>query len=78
MALLTIETGSEEGTDLLLQFAAEHGFKVKPEPHRVLTAADMVTGIGRKATDAELLEYMLKGENEQPIDFSVAFAKYLK
>jgi len=76
MALLIIETGSAAGTDLLLQFAAEHGFTVKTEPHRVLTDADMVTGIGRKATEAELTEYLLKGDDGEEIDIETVFAKF--
>jgi len=78
MTIVTIESTSEETTQQLLHFAEEHGLHFTTEPvHRVLTEADMVTGIGRKATAAELEEYILKGKDEEPIDFSVAFAKYL-
>lgn len=62
---------------MLLQYAEELGLSAQKNEHRVLTAQDMVTGIGRKATTAELEEYLLKGQNDTPIDFEIAFAKYL-
>jgi len=77
MTIITIESGSDQKVQQILHFAEELGLTVKTDEHRVLTAKDMVLGIGRKATDAELMEYILKGEDEPPIDFSVAFAKYL-
>ena len=77
MTIVTIESDSDQKTALLLRYAEELGLPVKTDEHRVLTAKDMVLGIGRKATDAELLEYLLKAKDEKPIDFSVAFGQYL-
>jgi len=36
----------------------------------------MITGIGRKATDGELIDYLLKDSGGEPIDIEVAFSKY--
>jgi hypothetical protein len=76
MTIVTIESDSEEHTQLLLKYAEGLGLPAKTDGHRVLTAADMVSGIGRKATDAELTEYLLKSEDSESIDISDVFAKY--
>jgi hypothetical protein len=36
----------------------------------------MVTGIGRKTTDEELIDYLSKDDGGAPIDIEVAFSKY--
>lgn len=77
MTIITIESDSDQKIQQILHFAEELGLAAKTEKHRVLTDDDMIFGIGRKATDAELLEYLLKGKDDEPIDFSVAFAKYI-
>lgn len=77
MTILTIESDSETKTQQVLELVEKLGLSVKTDEHRILTAKDMVTGIGRKATDAELMEYLLKGENSEQIDFEEAFAKFL-
>lgn len=41
-----------------------------------LSVTDMITGIGRKATDEELIAYLEKGIDAEPIDIDIAFAKY--
>ncbi|MFC0515614.1 hypothetical protein ACFFGT_15450 [Mucilaginibacter angelicae] len=41
-----------------------------------LSVDDMIRGIGRKATDNELIEYVNKGIYDEAIDLEVAFAKY--
>lgn len=41
-----------------------------------LNLASMVTGIGRKATDEELTEYLLQGIDDMPIDLDEAFSKF--
>ncbi len=38
----------------------------------------MAKGIGRKATDDELMEYLLKDMNVEPLDIEEAFLKYIK
>ena len=43
---------------------------------RELSTEDMVKGIGRKATDEELMEYLSKDAGT-PINIEDAFAKYL-
>lgn len=77
MTIFTIESDSEIKSQQLLEFVEQLGLSVKTDEHRVLTTADMITGIGRKATDAELMEYLLKGEKSEKVDFDEAFAKYL-
>ena len=44
---------------------------------RELNVDDMANGIGRKATDAELFDYLSKGQDEGPIDLDDAFSKYV-
>jgi 2-succinyl-5-enolpyruvyl-6-hydroxy-3-cyclohexene-1-carboxylate synthase len=68
MTIITIESDSEETTQLVLKYAQEHGLPAKTDEHQVLTAQDMVTGIGRKATDKELIEYLLKCETSEKIN----------
>ncbi|GAB3933280.1 hypothetical protein [Mucilaginibacter myungsuensis] len=65
MTRVIIDTDSAEDTALALQFAEERGFKARAEEHRVLTDDDMIFGIGRPATDAELTEYLLKIEEDE-------------
>jgi len=48
---------------------------IDPEK-RELSTEDMVKGIGRKATDDELRDYLLKDIDAIPLSFKDAFAKY--
>ncbi len=41
-----------------------------------LNTASIMTGIGRKATDAELIDYLSREQDAEPIDLEVAFSKY--
>jgi hypothetical protein len=77
MTTLIIKSNSEEKTHLLLQFAEELGLSATTQDHRELTTEDLVKGIGRKATHEELLEYLLKENDEAPISLETAFAQYL-
>jgi len=43
---------------------------------RELDIAAMERGIGRKAADEELLDYLSKGQDTEPIDIETAFSKY--
>lgn len=76
MKIIMIESHSEEETMLALEFAKAHGMKATTDEHRVLTDDDIAFGFGRKATEAELTEYFLKDQGEEPIEISIAFAKY--
>ncbi len=76
MTTLIIKSNSEEKTHLLLQFAEELGLSATTQNFRELTTQDMVKGIGRKATDEELMDYLSKDSGE-PISLEKAFAKYL-
>jgi hypothetical protein len=49
---------------LLLQFAEELGLIATTQNFRELGAGDMVKGIERKATDEELIHYLLKDPGE--------------
>ena len=42
---------------------------------RKLSAADMVNGIGRKATNEKLIDYLSNGQGDDPIDIEIAFSK---
>ncbi len=44
---------------------------------RELCLEDIIKGIGRKATDGELLNYLLKNNDIASISLESAFAKYL-
>jgi hypothetical protein len=46
------------------------------EEIRVLSDKDMVIGIGRKASNKELMGYLLKEINVTPINIELAFKKY--
>jgi hypothetical protein len=41
-----------------------------------LNAKSMAGGIGRKAADEELIHYLEKGKNVEPIGIEEAFSKY--
>ncbi|MFI5160390.1 MAG: hypothetical protein ACHQHN_03895 [Sphingobacteriales bacterium] len=42
-----------------------------------LDTTSMIIGIGRKATDEELINYLLKDNDISPISLEEAFSKYL-
>jgi hypothetical protein len=77
MTTLIIKSNSEEKTHLLLQFAEELGLSAATQNYRELTLEDMVKGIGRKATDEELMDYLLKEKDVAPLKLEDAFEKYL-
>lgn len=76
MTTLIIESDSDKKTELLIQFAQELGLDAKTQEFRKLTDADMVTGIGRKATDEELLNY-LSEDHGAILSIEEVFSKYL-
>jgi len=76
MTTLIIKSNSEEKTHLLLQFAEELGLSATAQDFKELDTAALVKGIGRKATDEELMEYLSKDAGT-PINIEDAFAKYL-
>lgn len=72
MTVFTIESNSEETTLLLKQFVEEHGLLTTTNDHRVLTDDDMIFGFGRKATNAELREYLESTEeNDEGTFYSI-------
>ena len=78
MTIVTIESDSDQKTALLLRYAEELGLPVKTDEHRVLTAKDVALGFGRKATDAELAEYLSKSEHSEKVDIDTVFSRYKK
>jgi hypothetical protein len=76
MTTLIIKSNSEEKTHLLLQFAEELGLSATAQNFQELNVDAMVKGIGRKATDEELIDYLSK-DGGTPISLEAAFAKYL-
>jgi hypothetical protein len=76
MTTLIIKSGSEKKTLLLVKLAAELGLPVSANSFAELEVKAMVTGIGRKATDEELINYLNK-ETGTPVSLEIAFAKYL-
>jgi hypothetical protein len=77
MTTLIIKSNSEEKTHLLLQFAEELGLSVTAQNFQELNIDSMVKGIGRKATDEELMDYLSKETDAATISLENAFAKYL-
>jgi hypothetical protein len=78
MTIVTIESDSDKKTEMLVHYAEELGLTVKTDEHRALTDNDVLFGFGRKATDAELTEYLLSTEegDEDCITIEALRAKY--
>jgi hypothetical protein len=76
MTTVIIQSDSEKKTHLLMQLAEELGLSAQTQNFKELTATDMAKGIGRKATDEELIAYLNKGINDTPIHLDTAFSKY--
>jgi len=77
MTTLIIKSDSEKKTLLLLQLAKELGLSAKANESEELDKNSMATGIGRKATDEELMDYLSKQSEAKPISLEVAFSKYM-
>lgn len=76
MTTLIIKSDSEKKTRLLIQFAEELGLSASANDFEELNINAMVTGIGRKATDEELADYLGKDPGT-PLNIEKAFSKYL-
>jgi hypothetical protein len=77
MTTLIIKSNSEKKTQLLIQLAEELGLSAKTQNFVELDLNAMVKGIGRKATDEELIDYLTRETDESPISLETAFSKYL-
>ncbi|WP_214071459.1 hypothetical protein [Mucilaginibacter sp. dw_454] len=77
MTTLIIKSNSERKTQLLIQLAEELGLSAKMQNFEELDVNAMVTGIGRKATDEELIDYLTKDTEASPISLEDAFSKYI-
>lgn len=77
MTTLIIKSDSDKKTNLLIKFAKELGLETITEDFKELDVRAMASGIGRKATDAELIEYLTRESDQTPIDLETAFSKYL-
>jgi hypothetical protein len=77
MTTLIIKSDSDKKTDLLIRFAEELGLQTITQDFKELDAMSMATGIGRKATDAELIDYLSRETDTEPLDLEIAFSKYL-
>jgi len=75
MTTLIIKSNSSRKTNLIMELAKELGLSVSAGEFEELNTNAMITGIGRKATDEELIDYLSKDSGE-PIDIEVAFSKY--
>jgi len=75
MTTVIIKSDSEKKTLLLMQLAEELGLMAEAQNAEELDTMAMVTGIGRKATDEELINYLSKDAGK-PVDLDIAFAKY--
>jgi len=77
MTTLIIKSDSDKKTNLLIRFAEELGLETVKQDFKELDTVAMVKGIGRRATDAELIDYLARESNAEPLDLEVAFSKYL-
>ncbi len=78
MTTLIIKSDSENKTNLMLKLAGELGLNASVSEFVELDTAAMAAGIGRKATNDELLLYLLKDQDGPALDLDEAFSKYLK
>ena len=76
MTTVIIKSDSDKKTLLLMQLAEELGLSAEAQNIEELDVMAMVKGIGRKATDEELINYLEKGADADAIDIDIAFAKY--
>jgi hypothetical protein len=76
MTTLIIKSDSEKKTLLLKQLAEELGLSTVTRDFEELDTDALVNGIGRKATDEELIDYLSKGSNAKSISLQTAFSKY--
>ena len=76
MTTVTIQSDPDKKTLLLVQLAEELGLTVESKHVAELDTAATAIGIGRKATDEELITYFEKRKNDDPIDIALAFSKY--
>ena len=77
MTTLIIKSDSEKKTNLLIRFAEELGLQTITQDFKELDTLAVASGIGRKASDAELIEYLSRESDIEPIDLEAAFSKYL-
>lgn len=75
MTTLIIKSNSDEKTNLLLKFANELGLDAEAHDFKGLDTEAMDKGIGRKATDEELIDYLSKDAGPF-VGIEEAFAKY--
>ena len=74
--MLIIKSDSEKKTRLLIQLAEELGLSASANDFEELDINSMVSGIGRKASDEELISYLLKDIDAEPLNIEEAFSKY--
>lgn len=77
MTTLIIKSDSDKKTNLLIRLAEELGLEAQTQDFKELTANDMIRGIGRKATDEELMAYLLQDKDTALLSLEEAFSKYL-
>jgi len=68
MTTLIIKSDSDRKTSLLIKFAEELGLQTITQDLKELDTTAMATGIGRKATDAELIDYLARESGTKSID----------
>ncbi|GGB11788.1 hypothetical protein GCM10011500_29580 [Mucilaginibacter rubeus] len=59
-----------------MQLAEELGLSAQTQEVKDLNTIDVARGIGRKATDEELINYLNKDLDEEDIPLDKAFSKY--
>ncbi len=76
MTTVIIQSNSEKKTRLLMQLAEELGLSAQTQEVKDLDTIDVARGIGRKATNEELINYLNKDLDEEAILLDKAFSKY--
>jgi len=75
MTTLTIKSDSDKKTRLLIELAEELGLSASAKDFEELDMNAMVKGIGRRATDEELIDYLSKDNDAEPLEIEEAFLK---
>ena len=71
-----IKSDSEKKIDPIRKFAEGPTLEPQNPEFKELGSKNMVTVIGRKAPDEELLNYLLKDKDSKALPLEEAFAKY--
>ena len=76
MTTVIIKSDSEKKTRLLIELAGELGLSANTKDFEELDINSLAQGIGRKATDEELIDYLERNQYPDLVSLENAFSKY--